>query len=1034
MDHRAFALWPLFRPDLRQERMTTALAIYPPRLSAPRLCLFALLACLVVPLSFSSPALAQVNCDVSINNAAAATQDCANGVNNTAAATNVLEVDNFQGSISPPAGTIGVSLVSDGASKTVSVEITGFDQNNDPLTITTENAIGVQVLNTTGAGTITFNGTLVTTGANAYGLLVNSNGNATITATGTITTEGQNAHAINAASTTGTVTVTNNADLEARAGNGGTTVYAIYARAASDITITNTGTITAEGDSARGISAESTAGNITVINNGPITSGNEGIYAKADNGTIMVTNASTIRSDGDGIHAEATGTITINNEANGTITTSDDGSSGILALTTGAGSTVTVENHAAITGGGDDSFGIQASADGQVTIETSADVTAPGEDGTAIQATSANGNVDIDVTGANVTASGEDGTAIRATSTNGDVDIDMDNANVTANGLNGVAIEATAGAGQTIDINNGSGAVRGGSGTGAGIILNGGSDNNKITNAGTITATRTTNINAPATAGLAIRGSANIDTIENSGTGIIEGRVEMGAGDDVFNNDGTFLAGSTSDFGAGTDTLTNKGILGIVNYETGADHAVINNLETLDNTSGTISLQNSTFGDTLTLSGDYNGGGNLNVDATSREADKLILQGTVTGTTTINVTFVPARQVPLADGIPIVDVTAGTTDDDDFKLSVDYLRDGFYDYYLRLNDDIWALRGQLNPLAEELPMIAVGAQELWHASNLPWHAWSADPDILNCHNRGFRYGDDVLLSPHASGNLGDRSGGGGRLYNDGRGCDVRSALWLSAHGALHDLNSSGGVSGDQVITGLQGGVALSVHEGRSIPGTLVAGVTGGFIHSTLEMDVTKTKITYSGHNFGAYLNYYYGPFYAGILAKADWITAEFDENYGKDESADVLAMGLSATAGAYLKPAGRDIFFEPSVRLSVVQTDTDGFSNGAQRVSIDDDYSIQARGGARVGYHGLLIDEMDYKIYFSGSHTVETNGDSKVTLVDTRISDSFIGNYTEVGIGGQASSLGMTAFFDAAYRFGGRVKGFNGKIGGRVTW
>jgi len=91
--------------------------------------------------------------------------------------------------------------------------------------------------------------------------------------------------------------------------------------------------------------------------------------------------------------------------------------------------------------------------------------------------------------------------------------------------------------------------VSGGSGSGAGVELIGGTDNT-LTNLGTVTAL----------SGLAIEGDTGNNTVNNFGT--VTGNVVLGSGTNAFNNraGGLFNAGATVNLGAG-NTLANAGTL-----------------------------------------------------------------------------------------------------------------------------------------------------------------------------------------------------------------------------------------------------------------------------------------------------------------------------------------------------------------------------------------------------------------------------------------------------------------------------------------
>ncbi len=122
---------------------------------------------------------------------------------------------------------------------------------------------------------------------------------------------------------------------------------------------------------------------------------------------------------------------------------------------------------------------------------------------------------------------------------------------ITTHGVDsdGIHAQSVGGSGSgNITINNG-GTIRGGSGAGAGVNIDGGA-NNILTNNGSISAL----------SGKAIVGSGGNDSIINHGT--VAGSVQLGGGINGFlNNPGArFDTGLTIDFGAG-NALTNAGIL-----------------------------------------------------------------------------------------------------------------------------------------------------------------------------------------------------------------------------------------------------------------------------------------------------------------------------------------------------------------------------------------------------------------------------------------------------------------------------------------
>ncbi|WP_330982523.1 MULTISPECIES: AIDA-I family autotransporter adhesin YfaL/EhaC [Enterobacterales] len=121
------------------------------------------------------------------------------------------------------------------------------------------------------------------------------------------------------------------------------------------------------------------------------------------------------------------------------------------------------------------------------------------------------------------------------------------------------------------------------------------------------------------------------------------------------------------------------------------------------NTFGTLSLSNGYAGDTLTINGDYNGGGVLKLDSVLGDddsaSDMLVLNGNTSGTTTMEVTPVGGIGQPTQTGIQVVDFVADPSqyhNDAQFTLAGDgYVNMGAYDYTLVKDNQDWYLRSQV---------------------------------------------------------------------------------------------------------------------------------------------------------------------------------------------------------------------------------------------------------------------------------------------------------------------------------------------------
>ncbi len=134
----------------------------------------------------------------------------------------------------------------------------------------------------------------------------------------------------------------------------------------------------------------------------------------------------------------------------------------------------------------------------------------------------------------------------------------------------------------------------------------------------------------------------------------------------------------------------------------------------LTNTSGEVSLQNGAAGDTLTVNGDYNGGGTLlldsELDGNDSVSDLLVLNGNTSGNTTVVINPITGIGEPTSTGIKVVDFNADPTqfqNNAQFSLAGSgYVNMGAYDYMLVEDNSDWYLRSQKEtptPLPEPEP-------------------------------------------------------------------------------------------------------------------------------------------------------------------------------------------------------------------------------------------------------------------------------------------------------------------------------------------
>jgi uncharacterized protein with beta-barrel porin domain len=456
-----------------------------------------------------------------------------------------LNVNSLTTAITPASGTAGIIFTSAGA-----ITITS---NTGAFGITTagDNADGIRASGVSGAVTVTSTGNITTTGNRANGIFARSYGGGavTVTSTGNVTTAGNYADGI-FADVSGAVTVTSTGNIS----TAGTSAFGILASTSGTdaVAVTSTGNITTASNYASGIFAQGITGTVTVTSIGDITTAGlraRGIYAGSIGaGAVTVTstgNISTAASYAFGILAESTGgPIAVTSTGN--ITTAGSLAYGIFAVNAGAGA-LTVTSTGNITTTGASAVGISAFSSGAVTVTSTGNITTAGYRAFGIQAVGFGGSAVTVTSTGNISTAGSGARGISAyDSTTGAVTV-TSAGNITAAGSAAYGIFAKSTGPIAVTIK--SGTVSGGSGSGAGVDLVGGS-NNTLTNFGTVTAL----------SGLAIEGDTGNNTVNNSGT--VTGNVILGSGTNAFNNmaGGFFNSGTTVNLGAG-NTLTNAGTL-----------------------------------------------------------------------------------------------------------------------------------------------------------------------------------------------------------------------------------------------------------------------------------------------------------------------------------------------------------------------------------------------------------------------------------------------------------------------------------------
>lgn len=709
----------------------------------------------------------------------------------------------------------------------------------------------------------------------------------------------------------------------------------------------DTGTVDTGGDNSPGIEVDGT-GPITVTAGTVVTAGDNspGIDVDGDDDPIRVTFASitTLGDASPGVIVSGEGIIDV---LGGDVSTAGVGSDGVIV--DGGDGPVTVDVGAVTTtGAGSDGIDVTTDAGAQLILAGPVRVSGLGANG--IVAASVCGDISITARD-DVTA--VDGTAILASSGCG----------VSVTTLPGAVV---AGADAGIDIT---------SGTGATILIG-----DEVSSA----------------AGPAINADGGPADVTIAATGRVLGRIDLTDADDLLANDGLFAASGDSDFGAGVDVLVNGGTV------RAAGNVGLLGLESFAN-EGLIDLVDQAADDSLTIAGDFVGGAgsglavDVQASVAGTPADRLVIAGAASGTTTIGLNLLGTPAVFNPDGVIIVDAASAPAGA--FALDGAY-RSGLVDYSLRQDAAGDAFLFALpNELALEPLLLAQLGQTFWYQSADAWSQSAA-----------FRR--DQLAA--------------------GTGRDT--SFWIQAYGGTEEAGATQSVDVfgevrdtdlrfDTDLWGVQAGVDFRSSN------SLGFGLTGGYESADSDF-ASGTGADLKGWNIGAYM--LYAPpsgLYAELLAKADFFDVEL-ENGALFQGADMdgKSYGIEGEVGYRIVTGGMHV--DLGAALAYVHTDLDGFEASGANFDFDGAESIRGRIGVRVASNSSgLAPFADLKLLH------EFEGDNEVRLASggfiLPLRDAGRGTWgrAEVGLSG---NLGGAGAFLSAWGELGDVEGYGLRAG--IRW
>lgn len=882
--------------------------------------------------------------------------------------------------------------------------------NNNASTVTIKGSVNGLDASSTGTGTITVEGTGTYTGGTGDGIETIETGAGPGTGNNGILIEG-----------TGKTTTTSGIGIFAQIND---------ATSASNIDITRSGTLTVAAGGGDGILAETNGtGNVTVSGVGSVTAGTGastiGIFGEAAGGNVLVSSTGSIR-----------------------------GATGIEATTSGSG-TVTVTAATSVTGTINNGI-LTSAVNGATLVTINGGATKSSGTGAGIDSSaSGSGNLGVTITAGTVGSGTSTGIELNQTGTGSNTITNSGTITGAGTGANPAIEFATTNSGTTTITNNASRSITNNVGTNGLTILSTvttGADH--ITNAGTLTGeislsnqsnsltnSGTWSVEDGSSYDAATFGTSGLNTLTNSGT-IDAGSTSAAAtstftGIQIINNSNTIDAGlfgpgdvTTFNAGAFAQTVTNTGTIlmnGTLSFVSGGAASNFNNAgglvdmrngETTDVTALNVTVTNNTYtpsgatynfvgGTGSTLGLDTLVGG-VSSSGSNVPSDRLVINGTVTGTTAIllNDTGTTGSYNPV--GITLVAVNGPSTqafflESVTSSLSTDLLqpsrgpmgsiKTGFWFYPLlqtthataaadgltNADSTEYRLYGLPDIEAFQLPFAITGAENIWYDTIL---GWDDRQDVLRKH------WSDVY--------------GTGDAYNDGK-----FNLWMKATGNFDNRTSAdslnaytpvpGELSGfdtsfSQDTSSVQFGTDIGFNHMFDRDGVLVLGASMGYVNSTLKFKTTDDTFKYSGVTFAATADYFHGGWFWDNSLKADLLQLNMNDYSLKyfgaaPQNVDADTWGVLSSAGYHIdlsgdgKPAA--FYLEPLATLAYTWSHLSNFSDIGTATDFNLSNTFRGALGGRFGSELLNDGDTVVNASITGNYWDEFTNNTSVGLLTT---------------------------------------------------
>ncbi|HFF2796216.1 TPA: AIDA-I family autotransporter adhesin YfaL/EhaC, partial [Escherichia coli] len=419
----------------------------------------------------------------------------------------------------------------------------------------------------------------------------------------------------------------------------------------------------------------------------------------------------------------------------------------------------------------------------------------------------------------------------------------------------------------------------------------------------------------------------------------------------------------------------------------------------LTNTSGAVSLQNGVAGDTLTVNGDYTGGGTLLLDSElngdDSVSDQLVMNGNTAGNTTVVVNSITGIGEPTSTGIKVVDFAADPTqfqNNAQFSLAGSgYVNMGAYDYTLVEDNNDWYLRSQeVTPPSPPDPDPTPDPDPSRDPDPTPDPAPTpAYKPVLNAKVGGYfnnlRAANQAFVMERR-----DHAGGDGQMLNlrvIGGDYHYTAAGQLAQHEDTSTVQLSGdlfsgrwGTDGEWML-GIVGGYSDNQGDSRSnMTGTRADNQNHGYA-----VGLTSSWFQHGNQKQGAWLDSW---------LQYAWFSNDVSEQEDGTDHYHSSGIIASLEAGYQWLP-GRGVVIEPQAQVIYQGVQQDDFTAANRaRVSQSQGDDIQTRLGLhsewRTAVH--VIPTLDLN-YYHDPHSTEIEEDGST------ISDDAVKQRGEIKVG-----------------------------------